>query len=114
PWSRPEAAVDLGIAGKVALVTAGSKGLGRASALALAQEGAKLAICARGEDALHATQAELSALTEALAIVADVTDPAAPARLVAETVERFGALDILVANCGGPPASRSLEVDEEE
>jgi len=104
--------VDLGIAGKVALVTAGSKGLGRASAMALAQEGAKVAICARGEEALRATEAELAGLTETLAVVADVTDPAAPAALVAQTVERFGAIDILVANAGGPPAARSLDVDE--
>lgn len=105
--------MDLGIAGKVALVTAASKGLGRASAMALAEEGVTLAICARGEEALQATEAELSGLTEVLAIVSDVTDPAAPAALVAQTVERFGALDILVANCGGPPPARSLEVDEE-
>ena len=105
--------MDLGIAGKVALVTAGSKGLGRASAMALAAEGAKVAICARGEGALRATEAELAQLTDVLAIVADVTDPAAPADLVAQTVARFGGLDILVANAGGPPPARSLDVDEE-
>lgn len=105
--------MDLGIAGKVALVTAASKGLGRASATALAHEGAKVAICARGEEALRATEAELSRLTEVLAVVADVTDPATPATLVRQTVERFGTLDILVANCGGPPPARSLELDDD-
>jgi 3-oxoacyl-[acyl-carrier protein] reductase len=104
--------VDLGIAGKVALVTAASKGLGRAAAMALAQEGARVAICARGGEALAATEAELDALTDGLAIQADVTDPASPARLVEATVERFGRLDILVANAGGPPAGRALEVDD--
>ena len=105
--------MDLGIAGKVALVTAASKGLGRASAVALAQEGAKVAICARGEEALRSAEAELAQVTEVLGIVADVSDPAAPADLVAQTVGRFGSLDILVANCGGPPPARSLDVDEE-
>ena len=106
--------MDLGLDGKVALVTAASKGLGRASALALAAEGARLVICARGEDALRATEAELAASTEVLAIAADVTDPGTPARLVAAAVERFGALDVLVANAGGPPAARALEVTDEQ
>ncbi len=107
--------MDLGIAGKVALVTAASKGLGRASALALAGEGARVAICARGEPALRATEADIRALGgEVLALVADVTDPEAPARLVASTTEHFGGLDILVANAGGPPPARALEVTDEQ
>ncbi|MGH9225199.1 MAG: SDR family oxidoreductase [Acidimicrobiales bacterium] len=105
--------MDLGIAGRVALVTAASKGLGRASALALAQEGAKLVICARGEEALRETEAELAAVTDVLAVVADVTDPAVPASLANQAVERFGGLHILVANAGGPPAGRSLDVSDE-
>ena len=105
--------MDLGLAGRVALVTAASKGLGRAIAQARAEEGVRIVICARGEEALRATEAELARHTEALAIVADVTDPAAPARLVAKTVERFGRLDILVANAGGPPPGRALELDDE-
>jgi 3-oxoacyl-[acyl-carrier protein] reductase len=104
--------MDLGIAGRVALVTAASKGLGRASALALAQEGAKVVICARGAEALADAAAELARSTDVLAIPADVTDPAVPARLVAAAVERFGRLDIVVANAGGPPAARALDVDD--
>lgn len=104
--------MDLGIAGRVALVTAASKGLGRATAIALAQEGAKVVICARGAEALSDTEAELAAHTDVLAIAADVTDRAVPALLVAAAVERFGRLDIVVANAGGPPAARSLEVDD--
>lgn len=104
--------MDLGIAGRVALVTAASKGLGRATAVALAQEGAKVAICARGTDALADAEAELAGYTDVLAVAADVTDPAVPAQLVAATVERYGRLDIVVANAGGPPAARSLEVDD--
>jgi 3-oxoacyl-[acyl-carrier protein] reductase len=103
--------VDLGIAGKAALVTASSKGLGRAAALALSSEGVRVAINARGEETLRATAAELPG--EVLALPADVTEPEAPARLVEATVDRFGALDILVANAGGPPAARALEVDDE-
>lgn len=105
--------MDLGIAGRVALVTAASKGLGRASALALAEEGVRVAICARGEEALREAEAELARHSEVLAVVADVTDPATPARLVAQTVERFGRLDILVANAGGPPPGRALDLDDE-
>lgn len=105
--------MDLGIAGRVALVTAASKGLGKASALALAGEGAHVVICARGEESLRAAEAELAARSEVLAVVADVTDPATPAVLVAQAVERFGRLDILVANAGGPPPGRALELDDE-
>jgi 3-oxoacyl-[acyl-carrier protein] reductase len=107
--------VDLGIAGKVALVTASSKGLGRASAEALAADGAKVVICARGSDALRDTEKSIASLgAEVLAIESDVTQPDQPARLVAAAVERFGALDILVANAGGPPPARSLDVIDEQ
>ncbi len=104
--------MDLGIVGRVALVTAASKGLGRASAVALAQEGAKVVICARGEEALAAAEAEISACSEVLAIPEDVTEPEAPARLVEAAVVRFGRLDIVVANAGGPPAGRALDVTD--
>ena len=102
--------MDLGLAGKVALVTAASRGLGFASAKALADEGADVAICARSEDGLSAAVEELGG--DVLAIRADVTEPDAPRRLVDATVERFGALHVLVANAGGPPKARSLEVDD--
>jgi 3-oxoacyl-[acyl-carrier protein] reductase len=106
--------VDLGVAGKVALVTASSKGLGRASALALAEDGCKVVITARGEEALRDAEKEIGTHTDVLAIPADVTDPGAPARLVAATVERFGGLDIVVPNAGGPPPARALEVTDEQ
>ncbi len=104
--------MDLGIAGRVALVTAASKGLGLASATALAQEGAKVVICARGQEALASAEAQLAAHTEVLAIADDVTEPEAPARLVRAAVARFGRLDIVVANAGGPPAGRALDVTD--
>jgi 3-oxoacyl-[acyl-carrier protein] reductase len=104
--------VDLGIAGRVALVTASSRGLGRASADALAGEGVKLVVCGRDESALETAAAELGRVTDVLAVAADVTDPASPRRLVDAAVERFGRLDIVVANAGGPPSGRALEVDD--
>ncbi len=106
--------MDLGISGKVALVTAASKGLGRASAMALADEGCKVVICARGEEAVRAAEKELAARTEVLALVADVSEPDAPRRLVEATVERFGGLDIVVPNAGGPPPTRAMEFDDEQ
>ena len=92
--------MDLGLEGKVALVTASSKGLGRATAQALSQEGAKVVMCARNRDAL--TGAAEAMPGETLAIPTDVTDPAAPQRLVDAALDRFGALHVLVANAGGP------------
>jgi 3-oxoacyl-[acyl-carrier protein] reductase len=105
--------VDLGLHGKVALVTAASRGLGRASAHALAEEGVKLVICARGEEALEKARAELAAVTDVIAVVGDVTRPDVPKRLVDTAVHHFGGIDILVGNAGGPPAMRALEVDDD-
>jgi 3-oxoacyl-[acyl-carrier protein] reductase len=102
--------MDLGLEGKVALVTAASKGLGRASAAALAAEGAKVAINSRDPERIRATATELG--SDILALPDDVTDPDAPRRLVGATVERFGGLDVLVANAGGPPKGRAIDVDD--
>lgn len=103
--------MDLGLAGKVALVTAASKGLGKASALALAREGAKVALCARGE-AIEAAAADIREKVpgcEALALRGDVSAPEDVARIVAETTARFGRIDILVINAGGPPPGNFLD-----
>lgn len=94
--------MDLGLGGRVALVTGASRGIGRAIALGLAAEGCRVAICARGADDLEGTAADLRERgAEALALPADLTEPDAAGRVVAETVARFGALDILVNNLGG-------------
>lgn len=107
--------MDLGIDGKVALVTAASKGLGRASAMALAAEGARVVISARGADALHQAETDIrGAGGEVLAVPGDVTEPGVPAALVSAALGRFGALDILVANAGGPPPASALEVTDEQ
>jgi 3-oxoacyl-[acyl-carrier protein] reductase len=105
--------VDLGIEGKVALVTASSRGLGRATAEALAAEGARVMVTSRTEESLTQLVASIGATgAEVASTVADITEPDAPARLVDATVEAFGALDIVVANAGGPPAARSLDLDD--
>ena len=106
--------MDLGLKGRVALVTASSKGLGRGVALALAHEGANVVISARGEDALQATKRDLEkAGAEAVALALDVTDPAVPSRLVDAAIKHFGRLDVLVANAGGPPPARALDVEDD-
>ncbi|MDH3402491.1 MAG: glucose 1-dehydrogenase [Acidobacteriota bacterium] len=94
--------MDLGLRGKTAIVTGGSRGIGSYVARALAAEGCRVAICARGEEQLAATAAALEAEgAEVLAMPLDVTEPGSAARLVAATVERFGGVDVLVNNVGG-------------
>jgi 3-oxoacyl-[acyl-carrier protein] reductase len=102
--------MDLQIAGKAALVTAASKGLGLGTATALAHEGCRVAINGRDAERLAGTA---DRLPDALALPGDVTDPEMPAQLVEATLERFGALDILVANAAGPPQARALELDDD-
>jgi 3-oxoacyl-[acyl-carrier protein] reductase len=105
--------MDLGIRGKAALVVAGSRGLGRATAEALAAEGVRVMLSSRSEVGLAEARASLRAGgAEVEAEVADIAEPEAPARLVRATVERFDSIDIVIANAGGPPVSRALEVDD--
>jgi len=99
---------------RVALVCAASKGLGRASAEALARDGLRVAICARGSEALAATAAAIEAAGgDVLAIEADLRRAADVARVVEATVARFGALDVLVTNTGGPPSGPFLSLDDQ-
>ena len=96
--------MDLGIKGKVALVTGASSGLGEAVALALGSEGVKLAVAARRKDKLQsvAAAAKEAGAVDARAFEADLTDPKAVARLIADVKAAYGGVDILVANGGGP------------
>ncbi len=98
--------MDLGIQNKVALVLASSKGLGKAVALELAIEGAKVIICGTDTDALAATEQEINAVAQhkVLAIVCDITDEVQRKNLVEQSVKAFGAIEILVTNTGGPAA----------
>lgn len=93
--------MDLGIAGRRALVCAASRGLGRACAFSLAENGVNVTIVARGRDALEATAAEIRGATgvQVQAVVADITDPAGRAT----ALHVCPAPDILVTNAGGPP-----------
>jgi 3-oxoacyl-[acyl-carrier protein] reductase len=108
--------MDLGLTGRAALVAASSKGLGKASALALAREGARVTICARNEQELSAAAEEIrdDCGAEVLAIPADLTDAAEIERVVAATVERFGGLDVLVHNSGGPPVGNFDDLTDEQ
>jgi 3-oxoacyl-[acyl-carrier protein] reductase len=108
--------MDLGLKDRVAIVAASSQGLGKAVALGLAQEGARLAICARTELTLNATAEEIRKATGAqvLALAVDVTVYEQVRRFVAETVERYGRVDICVANAGGPPAKPFAETTVED
>ncbi|HXJ67244.1 MAG TPA: SDR family oxidoreductase [Actinomycetota bacterium] len=93
--------MDLGLAGRAAIVTGGSKGIGKAVALELANEGADVAICARHEDELAETAAELGSTGGRVhAQVADVTDPEQIREFVARSAGALGGVDILVNNAG--------------
>ncbi len=98
--------MDLGLEGKVSLVCASSKGLGKAVALGLAQEGARVAICARSKRVLEASAAEIRASTgaEVLPVPADLTQPPQVAALFKEIIHRWNTIHVLVNNAGGPPS----------
>lgn len=101
--------MDLGLRGKTALVTGGSRGIGRAIALALAAEECQVAICARGAEQLQRTVQELEALgVEALGVAADMmTSEGEIQRVVDATIARFGAIHVLVNNVGGSRGGRT-------
>lgn len=98
--------MDLGIQNRVALVLASSKGLGKAVALELVKEGAKVIICGTDATALSATKAEMQAFApnNVLALICDITDESQRKILVEESVKAFGNIEILVTNTGGPAA----------
>jgi 3-oxoacyl-[acyl-carrier protein] reductase len=93
--------MDLGLTGKVAMVSGASRGLGRAMAHALADEGMHLSVCARTRDALNEAVVELSRAGSAIGFVGDITRPEDAQKWVDETVARFGGVDVLVNNAGG-------------
>ncbi|MGK3208516.1 SDR family oxidoreductase [Amycolatopsis sp. MEPSY49] len=101
--------MDLELKGKIALVSGSSSGLGLGIAEVLADEGADVVMTARRADVLAGHAARIGAH----AVPADLSRPDEPARIVAETVRRFGGLDILLWNSGGPPPSSALDLTAE-
>ncbi len=107
--------MDLGLDGKIGLVTGASRGLGLATARSLAHEGCRLAICARGEEGLRTAAAELvQGGAEVLALPLDITEPAAAERLLAAVAERFGGLDILVNSAGANRRAPFVELTDDD
>lgn len=105
--------MELGLRGKVVAVTGGSEGIGRATAWRFMEEGAKVAICARREDILNAFAEEMRKTGgEVLAVVADAARPGDMERFIAETVSRFGRIDVVVNNAGGTGQSPFDTVDD--
>jgi NAD(P)-dependent dehydrogenase (short-subunit alcohol dehydrogenase family) len=95
--------MDLGLKGKVAVVTGGSKGIGKAIALALADEGAEIVLAARGKEELFKTAAEVEKKgIGALVVPADLTKPDGPRQLIKKAIKHFGRIDLLINNLGGP------------
>lgn len=107
--------MDLQLQGKVALVAAASKGLGRAVAEQFAREGARVAMFSRDEERINSAAREIEAATtaEILPLVADVRRREDIQRVFEATIERFGQLDILVTNAGGPPAGIFEQLDDQ-
>jgi 3-oxoacyl-[acyl-carrier protein] reductase len=105
--------MDLGIKDRVAMVAAASKGLGKACAMALAQEGCKVSICGRNSVELERTRSEIEARGDTLAMVADVSSASDLEDWYRRTIDRFGQVDILVTNTGGPPVKRFMELSDE-
>jgi NAD(P)-dependent dehydrogenase (short-subunit alcohol dehydrogenase family) len=108
--------MDLAIDGNAALVTASSSGLGKASATALAENGANVVVNGRDEDSLEAAAEEIreSATGEVVAVQADLTEKDDIERLVERTIEEFGGIDHLVTSAGGPPSGPFLETTDED
>src|SRR5215470_14725005 len=108
--------MDLELAGKVAIVGGASKGLGRACAQVLAAEGATLAICSRSQPELEKAAKEIrdSTRAEVLAFAGDLDRHETIRELVAATAARFGRIDVLINNSGGPPLARAHNATEEQ
>jgi 3-oxoacyl-[acyl-carrier protein] reductase len=108
--------MDLGLKGKVALVAGASQGMGRASALGFAREGAKVAICARGEAALNeaANLIRKQSGGDVLAMAADMSKADDIKRFVNDSAKHFGRLDVIVNNAGGPPPGDFMKFTDED
>jgi 3-oxoacyl-[acyl-carrier protein] reductase len=108
--------MDLGLKGKVALVAGASQGMGRATALGFAREGAKVSICARGEAALNEAAATIRKQTggEVLAMVADMAKADDIQKFVNQSAAHFGRVDVVVNNAGGPPPGEFMKFSDDD
>jgi len=107
--------MNLGLENRVAIVTGSSRGIGKAIALGLSQEGARVMICARSKDELMTAAKEIQSQTnnEIFPITADLTNQKDIDKLVAETSGHFGRIDILVNNTGGPPQTTFMQASDQ-
>ena len=107
--------MELGLKGRRALVTASSRGIGKACALELAREGADLVICARGAEALEAARTEIVGETsvKVVAVPADLSFGAQIEELIGRARSELGGIDVLVTNAGGPPSGNFMDFDDE-
>jgi 3-oxoacyl-[acyl-carrier protein] reductase len=106
--------MDLGLKGRIVLVTAASAGIGLATARAFAREGARLALCARNATALEAVAAQIRAQygTDVLAVTCDVSDAEQIEAMVAKVIAQYGTVHVLINNAGGPPPGTSGKVTD--
>lgn len=105
--------MEFGLKGKVAVVTGATEGIGRATALSLAREGARVAICARGQEKLDKTADDIRKTgAEVLAVSADMSKAADIERLMKAVIDRFGRIDILVNNAGTSARGKFLEIED--
>lgn len=106
--------MDLGLAERVYVVTGASRGLGFATAAALVAEGARVALCARDEDALRAAAERLGGSDHALAVPGDLANSEITTRLVAACMARYGRLDGALISVGGPPPGTAMGIADEQ
>ena len=106
--------MDLGLSGKVAIVTGSSRGIGRGIATRLVEEGADVLFCARGAEALEEAVADAGGPGRARGVVADLSAPEGAAAVVDGAISAFGGLDVVVANVGGSGARTIDDMDEQD
>src|SRR5258706_10271264 len=109
--------MELGIEGRVAMVAAASKGIGKAISIGLAEEGCRVSICGRSQENLDAARHDLQAYVgpqDILTVVADVSKAKDLEDWYKHTVDKYGTVDILVTNTGGPPAAKFMDLTDEQ
>lgn len=106
--------MDLGLKDRVYIVTGGTRGLGRAAARELVADGARVVVSGRGEKSVAAAEAELGGRGQAVGVVADNADPAAPDRLIGAARDAFKRLDGVLISVGGPPPGTSDTIDDDQ